>query len=137
MFSWPLSQARMDQLKTIYGQLAEQNVTVIAVPSNELDDATKKFLSNEFPFTIVTQGASEIVASYVLSRRTIYYPDIIGRGTDYDHMEFLIDRYGYLRARWIPSIDEKGWNDVNLLNQQTTLLNREKLKISPAKEYVQ
>ena len=52
-------------------------------------------------------------------------------------MEFLIDRYGYLRARWIPSIDEKGWNDVNLLNQQTTLLNREKLKISPAKEYVQ
>ncbi|GKS68674.1 putative copper resistance protein D [Nitrosomonas sp. PY1] len=137
IFSWPLSEARMNQLKTTYNQLVDQNVTVIAVPSNELNDATKEFLSNEFPFDIVVQGSSEIVTSYALSRRTIYYPDIIGRGSDYDHMEFLIDRYGYLRARWIPSIDEKGWNDVDLLNQQLTLLDREELEVSPAKDYVQ
>lgn len=136
IFSWPQSQIRMNELKDIYHELEQQKVTVIAVPSNQIDEVQLQALSKEFPFTMVSQGASEIVASYSLSRRTVSHPDIIGRGTEYDHMEFLIGKNGYLRARWIPSIDKKGWSDNKFLNQQISLLNREDLKISPAKEYI-
>lgn len=136
-FSWPQSQVRLNELKTAHSQLEQQNVMVIAVPSNELDEVQQESLSKEFPFVVVSQGASEIATSYSLSRRTVTHPDIIGRGTQYDHMEFLIDRSGYLRARWIPSIDEKNWSDVNFLSQQASLLNRENLQSLPAKEYVQ
>ncbi len=137
IFSWPQSQARLNELRTVHSQLEQQNVVVIAVPSNELDEVQQESLSKEFPFVVVSQGATEIATSYSLSRRTVTHPDIIGRGTQYDHMEFLIDKSGYLRARWIPSIDEKNWSDVNFLNQQVSLLNRENLPSSPAKEYVQ
>lgn len=137
VFSWPQSQVRLNELKTAHSQLEQQNVMVIAVPSNELDEVQQESLSKEFPFVVVSQGASEIATSYSLSRRTVTHPDIIGRGTQYDHMEFLIDRSGYLRARWIPSIDEKNWSDVNFLSQQASLLNRENLQSLPAKEYVQ
>jgi len=137
VFSWPQSQARLNELKTAHSQLEQQNVMVIAIPSNELDEVQQESLSKEFPFVVVSQGATEIATSYSLSRRTVTHPDIIGRGTQYDHMEFLIDKSGYLRARWIPSIDEKNWSDVNFLSQQASLLNRENLQSSPAKEYVQ
>jgi hypothetical protein len=30
-------------------------------------------------------------------------------------MEFLIDRSGYLRARWIPGGDRPGWSDIKTL----------------------
>jgi len=137
IFSWPQSDARMTELKTIYNQLEQQNVTIIAASSNPLDETQLRSLSKEFPFMIVSQEASAIVASYSLSRRTISHPDIIGRGTEYDHMEFLIDKNGYLRARWIPSIDEKSWSEVNFFHQQISLLNREDSKMPPAKEYIQ
>lgn len=137
VFSWPQSQVRLNELKTAHSQLEQQKVMVIAVPSNELDEVQQESLSKKFPFVVVSQGASEIATSYSLSRRTVTHPDIIGRGTQYDHMEFLIDKSGYLRARWIPSIDERNWSDVNFLNQQASLLNRENLPSSPTKEYVQ
>ena len=41
-------------------------------------------------------------------------------------MEFLIDRYGYLRARWIPAVDGSGWTDIGELMRQIDQLNREK-----------
>ncbi len=39
-------------------------------------------------------------------------------------MEFLIDRAGYLRARWIPD-DEAGWREIASLLSEIDRLNRE------------
>jgi len=88
------------------------------------------------PFPIVTQSVAEIASSYALSRRTLSHPDIIGRGTNPDHMEFLIDRFGYLRARWIPSVDQSGWSDIDKLSQQISLLNREQMKMPFPDDFV-
>lgn len=136
IFSWPQSQSRIEQLKLAYARLSEQNVALLAVPAKDLTPNELAQIATELPFPVVIQNASEIASSYALSRRTISHPDIIGRGTVPDHMEFLIDPYGYLRARWIPSIDQSGWSNIDLLSQQISLLNREKTKIPFPEEYI-
>ena len=137
ILSWPQSQDRIEQLKQAYDRLSEQNIAVLAVPSNELAAAELTQIAAELPFPVVTQGAAEIAASYALSRRTLTHPDIIGRGKIHpDHMEFLIDRNGYMRARWIPSIDQAGWSDIDKFYQQISLLNRENMKIPYPEDFV-
>lgn len=136
IFSWPQSKDRIEQLKAAYGRFNEQNTAVLAVPTKDLDPDELAQITQELPFPVITQSATEIANSYSLSRRTLSHPDIIGRGTIPDHMEFLIDRYGYLRARWIPSIDLLGWSDIDQLNQQISLLNRENTKMPFPEEYV-
>lgn len=136
IFSWPQSQDRMEQLKQAYNRLSEQKIALLAVPAKELtlDEMTQ--VEAGLPFPVVTQSVAEIVSSYALSRRTLSHPDIIGRGTSPDHMEFLIDRFGYLRARWIPSIDQSGWSDIDKLSQQISLLNREQMKMPFPEDFV-
>jgi putative copper resistance protein D len=51
-------------------------------------------------------------------------------------MEFLIDRYGYLRARWIPAVDGSGWTDIGELTRQIAQLSREKELRSPPDDHV-
>ncbi|MBS0424842.1 MAG: CopD family protein [Proteobacteria bacterium] len=136
IFTWPQSQARMEQLKQAYHRLNEQDIAVLAVPANELSTDELAHVAAELPFPVVTQSAAEITTSYALSRRTLTHPDIIGRGKIPDHMEFLIDRNGYMRARWIPAVDQSGWSDIAKLSQQIGLLNREKMVIPYPEDYI-
>lgn len=132
-FTWPQSKERLEQISQIYNQLATHNTEVIAVPMEDLDAETTAQIAAKIPFPLVTEGASDIVTSYALYRRTLTRPDLLGVGTNPDHMEFLIDRYGYLRARWIPMGDQEGWGDVDLLVKQSGLLNQEKQILPLAK----
>lgn len=137
IFSWPQSRDRLEQLKQAYERLKEQNVALLAVPNKDLaTEDMEQLVAEELPFPIVTQSAAEIAESYALSRRTLSHPDIIGRGTNPDHMEFIIDKSGYLRARWIPSVDDSGWTDIDHLSLQISLLNREKLNTSFPEDFV-
>ena len=136
LFSWPESKDRLEQLSAAYNKFIKNGAVILAVPKGNIDIETIEKIANETPFPIVTQGAAEIVSSYALSRRTLSHPDIIGSGKVPDHMEFLIDQYGYLRARWIPSADESKWNDIDTLIQQISLLNQESIKIPPPDDYV-
>ncbi|PSJ15958.1 CopD family protein [Nitrosomonas supralitoralis] len=136
MFSWPQSIDRIEQLKQFYKQLVEQNIAVLAVPTKDLAAKDMTQLAAELPFPVVAQSAAEIVSSYALSRRTLSHPDIIGRGSTPDHMEFLIDKNGYLRARWIPSLDHSGWSDIAQMKLQISLLNRENMKVPLPEDFV-
>ena len=136
LFSWPESRARLDQLRLAYDTLRASNTVVLAVPVNapNLQDMTT--ITSAMPFPVVMQGAPEIVRSYALFRRTLSNPDLAGEGTIPTHMEFLIDRYGYLRARWIPAVDGSGWTDIGELTQQIDRLNREKELRPPPDDHV-
>jgi putative copper resistance protein D len=136
LFSWPESQARLDQLRQAYTTLRDGNVAVLAVPVNDLNQQDFAGITAGIPFPVATQGASEITRSYSLFRRTLSNPDLAGEGTMPKHMEFLIDRYGYLRARWIPAVDGKGWTDIGELIQQVEQLNREKELRPPPDDHV-
>jgi putative copper resistance protein D len=136
LFSWPESRARLDQLRQAFAALRNSNTVVLAAPVNDPNPQDMAVLTATIPFPLVTQGAQEIAHSYALFRRTLSNPDLAGEGTSPKHMEFLIDRYGYLRARWIPAVDGAGWTDIGELMRQIELLNREKEIRPPPDDHV-
>lgn len=136
LFSWPESRARLDQLRLAYPALRDSNTVVLAAPMNDLNPQDLAAITTTMPFLIATQGAQEIAHSYTLFRRTLSNPDLAGEGTSPKHMELLIDRYGYLRARWIPAVDGAGWTDIGELTQQIEQLNREKEITPPPDDHV-
>lgn len=135
-FTWPQSQDRLQQLKASYDKLGELNTTILAIPMNDLEQQEILNIAADIPFPVVTEGANEIRNSYILYRRTLTHPDILGEGVIPEHSEFLVDRYGYLRARWIPDIDENGWANMNFLTQQLAQLNNEKAILPPPSDHV-
>ena len=136
LFSWPESRTRLDQLRLAYATLRGGNTVVLAVPVNGLNPQDLAAITADMPFPVATQGAPEIVRSYALFRRTLSNPDLAGEGTTPKHMEFLMDRYGYLRARWIPAVDGTGWTDIGELMRQIDQLNREKEIRPPPDDHV-
>lgn len=46
-------------------------------------------------------------------------------------VEFLIDRYGYIRARWVLDEESEGWNNIEFLQKQINVLGFEK-KVPPS-----
>jgi len=119
-----------------YDKLSNSNAEVLAIPMHDLDSQNLAEITADIPFPVVTQGAKEITQSYILYRRTLGRPDLLGEGSVPDHLEFLIDRFGYLRARWIPVADGDGWTNMNLLMKQITQLNREKEILPPPDDHV-
>jgi putative copper resistance protein D len=136
LFSWPESRTRLDQLRLAYATLSGSNTVVLAVPVNNPNQQDLATITADMPFPVVTQGAPEIARSYALFRRTLSNPDLAGEGTLPKHMEFLMDRYGYLRARWIPSADGTGWTDIGELMRQIDQLIREKEILPPPDDHV-
>lgn len=136
LFSWPESKTRIDQLRKTYDKLKESSAEVLAVPMNVIDPQEIEEITENIPFPVVTQGAEEITRSYILYRRTLGRPDLLGEGSVPNHLEFLIDRFGYLRARWIPVADGDGWTNINLLMQQVAQLKREKEILPPPDDHV-
>lgn len=137
LFSWPASQERLEQLRLGYSVLHDHKTEVLAVPLTDLTAQQMALLTKDLPFTVVKEEAAEIARTYSLFRRTISHPDLAGQGTVPTHMEFLIDRFGYLRARWIPEFDGSDWNDIDFLTQQVDTLNQEKQILPPPPDSVQ
>ncbi|MEO8047401.1 MAG: CopD family protein [Nitrospirota bacterium] len=136
LFSWPESQARLSQLRQADAALRTADTVILAVPLNDLKPQDLTAITAAIPFQVTTQGAPEIARSYALFRRTLSNPDLAGEGTTPNHMEFLIDRYGYLRARWLPAVDGPGWADIAELTRQIEQLNREKEIRPPPDDHV-
>jgi putative copper resistance protein D len=136
LFSWPESRVRLDQLRAAATSIIGKNTAILAVPMTDLTPDELIAIVRDMPFPVVTQGAREISSSYALFRRTLSIPDLFGEGTNPKHMEFLIDRFGYLRARWIPNGDGSGWADTTVLTQQITQLNQEREILPPPGDHV-
>ena len=136
LFTWPESRARINQLKQIKGSLGRSDIAILAVPMNDPGPEDLAEITSGNPFPVVTQGATEIMNSYALFRRTLDNPDLLGPGTIPKHMEFLVDRFGYLRARWIPEADKTSWTDMTFLLKQAEQLKQEKEIKPPPGDHV-
>jgi copper resistance protein D len=137
LFSLPYSRGRMNQLGESYGQLQAFNAAVIAVPVA----GRERVLTHLGPtppifFPVVTEGATDIVTTYGLFRRTQSPASALSDPPLPRHMEFLIDRSGYLRARWIPGGGRPGWADIKVLLAELQALNQEVVAGTPPDEHV-
>ncbi len=136
IFSWPDSRERLKLLQQNVTKFKAQDVALLAVPTKPLAPDELDEVIRIISYPIVVQGDQEIVKSYALLRRTMNRPDMLGRGSIPGHMEFLIDRDSFLRARWIPVAEAEGWKNMRLLERQIELLNKENTGRITANEYV-
>jgi putative copper export protein/mono/diheme cytochrome c family protein len=119
LFSVPDSLARVEQLDAAKAALDRAGVRVIAVP---LDDAVAPPSdSTALGSANIAETGPETAIAYSVFRRTV---SVDGVPPMSRHMEFLIDRAGYLRFRWAPEYGA-GWSDVGALLKQVDLLNKE------------
>jgi putative copper export protein/mono/diheme cytochrome c family protein len=137
LFSLPSSHPRLAELARSYDDLRSFNAAVIAVPM----DGGERILSRlgGFPpilFAVATEGAAEIVSTYGLFSRTLTREGARPNPPMPSHVEFLVDRSGYLRARWIPGGPRPGWSDIKVLLAEVQALSQETAAPAAPDEHV-
>src|SRR5207302_875505 len=94
LFSLPGSRPRIEQIARGYASLVAMGAEVIAVPLHPSPDILRRLgASPPVFFPVATDGADEIVSTYELFRPA---------AARAPHVEFLIDRGGFVRARIAP-----------------------------------
>jgi putative copper resistance protein D len=136
-FTLPDSRPRLVQLAEAYNTLQATGTEVIAVP---LDDGARiiRRLGGRpaMLFPVITDGAPEIAATYTLLSRGLGPREIFPGVAPPRHMEFLLDRQGYVRARWLPGAPGPGWDNLQTLVDQILLLDKETPAGPPPDEHV-
>jgi copper resistance protein D len=134
-FSLPQSRERLVQLQELYAQIRPLNVEILGIPwhPDEVLDGAVRQLPLAFP--LIHDGASEASTAYALFRRSLS-PEFSSPDPPLPaHLEFLVDRQGYLRGRWIPD-EGVGWGDPEQLLTAIDALRQEKLDAPPADLHV-
>jgi putative copper resistance protein D len=121
LFTLPDSLPRLEALDRAWTTIGYAGARVLAVPIRDPDRVYQALGPRAANFPIAVEGSREISETYGLFRRRAM---TLGVPPTPSHMEFLIDRQGYVRARWIPN-QESGWEDVARLLAQITRLDKE------------
>lgn len=132
-YSQPFSAQRLAELARVYPRLQSGGAEVIAIALPGAPPLQSQ------PFPVVTDGAQEAATAYLLFRRTLSDPGKTILGEAPSHMEFLLDRFGYVRARWLPQDEEgagEGWRDTQFLLDQIERIHREPQILPPPDDHV-
>jgi len=73
---------------------------------------------------VAVDGGEDAAATYLEFRRDLSARGRLPEPPLPDHMELLVDRQGYLRARWMPR-DGDGWADPSRLVAEVARLGTE------------
>jgi putative copper export protein/mono/diheme cytochrome c family protein/peroxiredoxin len=122
------TEERLRELGQVTGQLEAADVAIIVVPS--LID--RQFVDKQLPGLIVSEGIREIVETYKLFASSFNNENPMASTP---HAEFLIDKQGYIRARWLPA-ENTGWRKFDVLMQQLDALRKEKPTAPAPDEHV-
>lgn len=133
LFSWPEDKSRLDELKKNYSDIAATNTEVIAI---EITNSNKKNTKPDYPFIVLTEQTEPIVNTYSLFRRSKMGNRDFSITSPLKHIEFIIDRFGYLRARWIPKANTRHWTNFSLLTNELKKLAAEPAILPPPDEHV-
>lgn len=127
VFLWgATADKRLKTLADTYSELHRLQTNVLVI----LDKAHP--VPRGLPFTVIREEGKAIWSSYELLSRTVANrgaPDRLGM--EWQHVEFLIDRYGYVRARWVAEAEAEGWEKPDRLYRSLQTLNGEP-QIKPA-----
>jgi putative copper export protein/mono/diheme cytochrome c family protein len=138
-FRLPESLERLSRLARVHFDLREHGCEILAVPLEGADTVYRALGPRPVLFTFVIEGAVDAAGAYGLLGRNV---TLEARRPDASiplHMEFLIDRAGYLRARWLPSGSPDapgGWSDLAVLFREVERLAREPASVAPDPEHI-
>lgn len=132
LFSLPASHPRLSVLANAYDTLRGLGAEILAVPADGEGRVIAR-LGGEPPmlFPVATDDASDIVKAWMLLAGAAPGPG----ASSPPHVEFLVDRQGYVRARWAPGMPGAGWTDPSALSAELQALARE-APAPPADEHV-
>lgn len=121
------SVTRLHELNSVRDRMRASGLAVLVISTTS--DAGSP--------TAVRTGADEIRTCYELLSRTLSNRgDGKSLGMNRGHMEFLIDRFGYIRGRWIVDEESPGWSPTDQLLKQVDLLNEEPRILPPPDDHV-
>jgi putative copper export protein/mono/diheme cytochrome c family protein len=127
----PADKARVEQLIAARDRLAKYKTKIVLIAPGPEGEPLRELASGKI--LIVDTDADAAAAAFGLLSRTLTNARTESVRVPKLSAEFLIDRSGYLRARWLPSEDTgaDSWNDLDVLERQVTLLAQEPLRPPP------
>ena len=113
---------RLEQLLTASDNLAALGAKIILVAPGKICDPLRKRAAGKT--LIVDHDTADVAATYGLFTRTFLNRKMDVVRVPATHAEFLIDRSGYIRARWLPE-EDNSWSDLEFVETQLQMLARE------------
>ena len=120
LFGDARSLPRLRDLDAATAQLERAGVRIIALPTAR-DTAAPEKPGPALSHLSIAETDPETISAYNLFRRTLSVEGVPAMPA---HMEFLIDRQGYLRSRWSPAFGTR-WSRITELVKRIDAINRE------------
>ena len=102
LFTLPASADRLVELNRLSVAFKLRGGEIVGVPLGVEEDVYRALGGRPVFFPLAVEGAAEAGAAYMLFRRDLTPEGLRPEPPPVAHMELLVDRQGYLRARWIP-----------------------------------
>jgi copper resistance protein D len=131
--SLPESRDRLEQLEKIAARLTSAGVEIILVPKDAERYKTADSAVSKLP--VVIEGNDEIFKTYSLFSHSFETDRSSPEALLPKHTEFLIDKRGYIRARWIAN-EGRGWLNIENLLREIELLQNEKSQAPAPADHV-
>ncbi|HEX2480396.1 MAG TPA: CopD family protein [Methylomirabilota bacterium] len=127
-FTLPASADRLVELNRLSVAFKLRGGEILGVPLDAEGGVYRALGGRPVFFPLAVEGAAEAGAAYMLFRRDLTPEGLRPEPPPVPHMELLVDRQGYLRARWVPrdlGSQTEGWADVGRLLAQIDRLAQE------------
>ncbi|QBR72036.1 hypothetical protein CU048_13020 [Beijerinckiaceae bacterium] len=114
--------ARLEQLLSARQRLADLGARIVLIAPGAACDPLRNLATGKI--LIADRDTADVAATYGLLTRSFHnrQQDVVR--VPETHAEFLIDRSGYIRARWLP-VEDQSWSDLRVIESQLELLARE------------
>ena len=123
------ARAQMQELVTQASALPSAGLRVLFVPRGE---SCASLPMAPAALTCIAKGGTAAATAYALLSRTLAHPGhreaLVPTRKD---AAFLIDRFGYLRARWLPGDDLAPWSAQQLRHMQQALADEPQIRAAP------
>lgn len=101
--------ARLNQLLKARSVLAASGVQLVVVTPDKLKTIPREVVQ-------INDDAAQVIESYSFLSRTLANKGMRNElNMKRIYMEFLVDRFGFVRGRWIPDEEREGWQDLSKL----------------------
>ena len=134
LVSPPESRARLEQLEKAPARLTSAGVEIILVP-HDGERYRSKVDSGASRLPVVTEGNDEIFKTYSLFGHSFDADRNSPEALLPKHTEFLIDKRGYIRARWIAR-EGSGWLNIENLLREIEILQNETSQVPAPDDHV-
>lgn len=127
----PADRPRVEQIIGARDRLARLGTKIILIAPGPAAEPLRTLASGKI--LTVDEDAQAAVAAFGLLTRSLTNAKPETVRAPEQSAEFLIDRSGYLRARWLPAEDQEadGWSNLDVLDRQLGLLAQEPLRSPP------